>query len=70
MEVVDFSIRRPEKCGSYLVFAPESFPKNSRWMVAEFYDDNNMFYSEAGMENALPDVTHWCELPAEPKAGV
>jgi|LakMenEpi03Aug12_release.lakeMendotaPanAssembly.Ray.scaffolds.fasta_scaffold4409869_1 hypothetical protein len=51
--------------GSFLVYAPKSFPKNSRWMVAEYYDDVKGFYSESS-ENFLPDVTHWCELPIEP----
>ena len=23
------------ECGSYLVYAPKSFPKNSRWLVAD-----------------------------------
>lgn len=58
--------RLPEKDGSYLVYAPLSFPKNSRWMVAEFYTDNQTFYDEGGGEHALPDVTHWTDLPDEP----
>lgn len=52
--------------GSYLVYAPQSFPKNSRWVVAEYYDDVKGFYSESS-ENFLEDVTHWCELPKEPQ---
>jgi hypothetical protein len=51
--------------GSFLVHTPRSFPKNSRWLVAEYYDDVKGFYSECS-ENFLPDVTHWCELPKEP----
>ena len=54
------------ECGSYLVYAPQSFPKNSRWVVAEYYDDVKGFYDEAS-ENFMEDVTHWCELPEEPK---
>ncbi len=57
--------RLPEKDGSYLVLAPKSFPKNSRFVVAEFYDDNNTFYSESSDE-PMPDVTHWTYLPDEP----
>jgi hypothetical protein len=34
--------------GSFLVYAPLSFPKNSRWLVAEYYDDVKGFYSESG----------------------
>jgi len=52
--------------GSFLVYAPLSFPKNSRWLVAEYYDDVKGFYSESG-EDFLKDVTHWCNLPDEPK---
>jgi len=52
--------------GSYLAYAPESFPKNSRWVIAEYYDDVKGFYDEAG-ENFMGDVTHWTELPKEPK---
>ncbi len=68
MELFNVKDKLPEKFGSYLVFAPLSFPKNSRFMIAEFYDDNNTFYSESGGEHALPDVTHWAYLPAEPTA--
>jgi Protein of unknown function (DUF551) len=50
--------------GNYLVFAPHSFPKNSRWVVAEYKDDAKGFYSESG-DNYMEDVTHWCELPNE-----
>jgi len=58
--------RLPDRCGSYLAYAPRSFPKNSRWVVAEFYDDNNTFYSESSDE-PMPDVTHWVNLPKEPE---
>jgi hypothetical protein len=51
--------------GSFLVYAPKSFPKNSRWLVAEYYDDVKGFYSESS-ENFLDDVTHWTTLPNEP----
>ena len=30
--------------GSFLVYAPKSFPKNSRWLVAEYYYDVKGFY--------------------------
>ena len=66
MEIFNVKDKLPEKeCGSYLVYAPQSFPKNSRWVVAEYYDDVKGFYSESG-EHFMPDVTHWCELPKEP----
>jgi hypothetical protein len=52
--------------GSFLVYAPKSFPKNSLWLVAEYYNDVKGFYSESS-ENFLEDVTHWAELPSEDK---
>lgn len=51
--------------GSFLVYAPKSFPKNCRWLVAEYYDDVKGFYSEAS-EEFLSDVTHWTTLPNDP----
>ena len=63
IEIVNVKDRLPNvERGSYLVYAPQSFPKNSRWLVAEYYDDVKGFYSESS-ENFLEDVTHWCELP-------
>lgn len=65
-EVFNVKDKLPDvECGSFLVYAPKSFPKNSRWVVAEYYDDVKGFYSESG-ENFLEDVTHWCKLPDEP----
>ncbi len=61
--------RLPTKFTSYLVWAPKSFPKNSYCVVAEFYDDNNTFYSESSDE-PMEDVTHWMPLPEPPKEGV
>ena len=54
------------ECGSFLVYAPKSFPKNSRWMVAEYYEDVKGFYSESS-ENFLEDATHWMTLPNPPQ---
>jgi hypothetical protein len=66
-EIFNVKDKLPEvERGSYLVYAPQSFPKNSRWLVAEYYDDVKGFYSESS-ENFLKDVTHWCELPKEPQ---
>lgn len=65
-ELFNVKDKLPEKCGSYLVYAPKSFPKNSRFVVAEFYDDNKMFYSESS-DSPMPDVTFWVYLPEEPK---
>ena len=56
----------PNKDGSYLVYSPTNFPKNSRFQVAEFYSDNQCFYSESN-EHVIDNVTHWCELPNEPE---
>lgn len=67
-EIFNVKEKLPDvQCGSFLVFAPKSFPKNSRWLVAEYYDDVKGFYSESS-ENFLDDVTHWCKLPDEPKS--
>lgn len=48
----------PTKQDHYFVKAPKSFPKNCIVVVAEFYEDNKMFYSESS-DCPLPDVTHW-----------
>ena len=48
----------PEKQGHYLVIAPKSFPKNCKVVVAEFYEDNNTFYSESS-DCPIEDATHW-----------
>jgi len=69
MEIFNVKDKLPNvECGSYLAYAPQSFPKNSRWVVAEYYDDAKGFYSESG-EYFMEDVTHWCELPKEPCEG-
>ena len=49
---------KPKEQGHYLVIAPKSFPKNCKVVVAEFYEDNQMFYSESS-DCPIPDVTHW-----------
>jgi hypothetical protein len=54
------------ECGSFLVYSPTEFPKNSRWLVAEYYEDVKGFYSEAD-EHFIKDVTHWCNLPNPPQ---
>jgi len=65
-QVFDVKDKLPDvECGSFLVYAPKSFPKNSPWLVAEYYDDVKGFYSEAS-EDFLEDVTHWAELPEAP----
>lgn len=66
VEIFNVRDKLPDvECGSFLVYAPKSFPKNSRWLVAEYYDDVKGFYSESG-ENLMEDVTHWCNLPDDP----
>lgn len=50
------------KQGHYLVRTPKSFPKNCKWVVAEFDQDSNMFYDE--YDEPLEDVTHWAEIPS------
>lgn len=58
--------RLPTQQGHYLVVAPQSFPKNCVVVVAEFYDDNNVFYSESS-DCPIEDATHWMPLPPDPK---
>ncbi len=65
-EIFSVKDKLPTINGSYLVYAPHSFPKNSRWLVGEYYEDVRGFYSEAS-EDFMSDVTHWTNLPNEPK---
>jgi hypothetical protein len=65
MEWISVNDRLPENQGHFLVIAPKSFPKNCVVVVAEFYDDNNMFYSESG-DFPMTDVTFWSEIPKLP----
>ncbi len=65
MKWISVKNRLPNIDGSYLVWASESFPKNSNCVVAEFYTDNNTFYSESS-ECSMSDVTHWTNLPDNP----
>ena len=66
IELINIKDRLPKaEHGSFLVLVTHSFPKNSRFLVAEWYDDVKGFYSESS-ENLLDDVTHWCQLPLEP----
>lgn len=65
MKWISVNDRLPEKQGHFLVIAPKSFPKNCIMVVAEFYDDNNTFYSESS-DYPMPDVTHWMPLPEPP----
>jgi hypothetical protein len=55
----------PKEYGQYLIYCPQSFPKNCRFLSANFYDDNQKFYSDAN-ESVHDDVTHWMTIP-EPK---
>lgn len=64
MNWISVTKRLPDAYGCYLVWAPESFPKNTKCVVAEFYDDNGLFYSEDG--SIMRDVTHWMPLPQAP----
>ncbi len=67
MEIFNIKTKLPDvECGSFLVYAPKNFPKNSHWLVAEYYDDIKGFYSESS-EVFLDDVTHWCKLPETPR---
>ena len=48
----------PTEEGFYLVKCKTSFPKNCEVVVAEFYEDNKMFYSESS-DYPIKDATHW-----------
>lgn len=48
----------PISQGHYFVKCKTSFPKNCDVVVAEFYEDNNTFYSESG-DHPIKDATHW-----------
>lgn len=66
MKPISVKDKLPEKMGHFLAYCPRSFPKNCRWVVAEFYIDGdcNWWYDE--YDSHLEDVTHWCEIPNEP----
>ena len=55
---IPISEEKPEKQGHYFVKVLNSFPKNCDVMVAEFYDDNHVFYCEHS-DSSIHDVTHW-----------
>mgnify|MGYP003655070346 CR=1 FL=1 len=67
MKWINAKTEPPEEHGHYLVFAPQSFPKNCRSLIAEYYIDGDFkeWYSEAS-EECLKDVTHWAKLPKDP----
>jgi hypothetical protein len=49
---------KPIKQGCYFVKCKTSFPKNCDVVVAEYYEDNQMFYSESS-DSPIYDATHW-----------
>jgi NTP pyrophosphatase (non-canonical NTP hydrolase) len=65
MELISTKNKLPDIDGSYLVLTPQSFPKNSPFVIAQYYVDDESFYSEV-FEIRLKDVTHWSELPKYP----
>ena len=65
MEWISVKDRLPEEYGQYLIYCPRSFPKNCRFLSANYYDDNKMFYCDA-FEDIHEDVTHWAKIE-EPK---
>jgi len=60
--------RLPEKYGQFLIYCPRTFPKNCRFLSANYYDDDKMFYCDS-LEVIHEDVTHWMEIdePNPPK---
>ena len=61
-EWININDKLPEKGGHYLIRCPTSFPKNYRGVIAEFYEDNQLFYGESS-EEIHEDATHWKNLP-------
>ena len=55
---IDFEEEKPTDQGYYLVKCKTSYPKNCDVVVAEFYEDNQTFYSESS-DSPIKDVTHW-----------
>ena len=55
---IDFKEDKPTEQGFYLVKCKTSYPKNCDVVVAEFYEDNETFYSESS-DCPIHDVTHW-----------
>ena len=55
----------PKEYCQCLIYCPRSFPKNSRVLAANYYDDNEKFYCDA-FEEVHEDVTHWMPLPNPP----
>jgi hypothetical protein len=66
MEWINSEDRLPEEYCQCLIYCPQSFPKNSRVLAANYYDDNKKFYCDA-FEQVHEDVTHWMPLPEPPK---
>ena len=58
--------RLPTEYCQCLIWCPSSFPKNCRFLSANYYDDNQMFYCDS-REITHEDVTHWMMIPEPPK---
>lgn len=50
--------RLPDGYCQVLVYCPQSFPKNCRFLSANYYEDNQLFYGDSD-EEPHEDVTHW-----------
>lgn len=61
---IDFKEEKPIKQGCYLVKCFSSYPKNCDVLLAEFYEDNKMFYSECS-GCPLKHVTYWRPIERE-----
>jgi len=55
---IDFQEEKPTEQGFYLVKCKNSFLKNSEVVVAEFYEDNKIFYY-GGTDCPITDVAYW-----------
>jgi hypothetical protein len=60
-EWISVEDRLPSKYCQVLVYCPQSFPKNCRFLSANYYDDNKKFYGDSD-ETVHEDVTHWMEI--------
>mgnify|MGYP003662269296 CR=1 FL=1 len=62
---INVNDRLPDEYCQVLVWCPRSFPKNCRFLSANYYPDNKGFYGDSS-EEVHEDVTHWMPEPIKP----
>lgn len=53
--------RLPGEYCQVLIYCPKSFPKNCRFLAANYYEDDKTFHCDAS-EEIHEDVTHWAVI--------